>query len=128
MAYLEGRIKEIESKSVPPSKEGGLAALSSKKLWAGYGIPIYTIPIFHHSFRLWSKALQDHSYNMANKVFEACQTNCTSSVKLLRGTHSPTNEDDIKKCSKDCSQKLAGNYFYDLEVYLNKIENFFYIK
>jgi hypothetical protein len=103
-------MKELEDNYVPPAREGGLQALDGQKIWAGIGIPIYTIPAYHHSFRLFYNSLSDNTFKMLDRINESCRKNCITKLKLLRGHTCALIEEDFPKCFYECSRITAKGY------------------
>ena len=116
MSYLETQVNKLRNNYVPPAKEGGLEALNGKKIWSGLGVPIYTVPLFHHSFNLWKKAVLSNSDYVLHQVITRCKVKCQYDVHMLQGSNSMPNQQYLQKCVDDCHSNWMSIYNAGLRV------------
>jgi hypothetical protein len=116
MAFLESRLKQIDDIISAPSKEGGISALDGIKLANFYGQYIYTIPLFHHSFKYWKQYLAFNTLNIMQSTMIRCELQCQNEIKQISGNSLSGFELNHKKCTEDCREKWVNQVFSALEV------------
>jgi len=121
MSYLQKIMIEKDNNITPPAKDGGISGLQGIKLWGYMGIPIFTIPLFHHSFNLFHKSLNVHTKLVINNAYEICKKECRVNSHLLSGQNTLAVEKNIKLCTEECSQELMGESLHQLEVFMHII-------
>jgi hypothetical protein len=116
MAFLESRLKQINDLVSTPSKEGGLAGLNGVKLGNFYGYHIYTVPLFHHSFKHWKKYLINNTLGILQSTEIRCNQQCENDANLLHGNTVALIKIDTQKCFKECSNKWDAPVWPALKV------------
>jgi hypothetical protein len=123
MAYLESRLEELKNNLVAPAKEGGLKALEGQKISEFYGLEIYSVPIFHHSFKNLHLWMSELNRQLVFDIHNSVEKHCIVKLKMLHGNNMKGFENMLEKCVNDVGQKIinhAGNI--NVTLYFN-IEN-----
>ncbi len=107
MAYLEKKLNQLDNNIVAPAKEGGISALSGVKFSELYGHYIYTVPLFHHSFFLLKKAVQQHSKIILDKISDRCRDQCVVDLELAHGNNIKTDH-LLNKCHSEYTTQYCG--------------------
>jgi hypothetical protein len=119
MAFLESRLKQIDEIISPPSKEGGLSALDGKKIPNHIGFHIYTVPLYHHSFKYWKQYLAKFTFEVLNATIERCESQCRNEVNSIQGNNFTLIDANLKKCFGDCKSSWYSPIVVQLEVLIS---------
>jgi hypothetical protein len=110
MSYLEEKIKQKDRTYSAPAKEGGLKAIEGVKIWGHMGYQFYSIPLFHHSFRLLTNNLNQRTNEVIDNIMLRCQNECKVNLKYMRGKHGAAIDHEAKECKKMCDQWYVSGY------------------
>ena len=116
MAFLESRLKQIDEIISAPSKEGGISVLDGKKIGNFYGYQIYTVPLFHHSFKYWKQYLAINTINIVESTIKRCQLQCQNDIKQISGNSLSGNDINFNKCTQNCNETCGSSFLPVMKV------------
>src|SRR5690606_23946696 len=73
------------------------------KLFGPFSMAINTIPLYHHSFKLWSGFAEWGLRDVSRNAFNRCLYQCKFDSQRQIGKTSQFSEPYLNKCAGDCT-------------------------